>query len=131
MKIYNVQNIKRFAQKVRQIKLNAKKYLKILKDKNKKISAYGAAAKGNTFLNYCGINHKIIDFIYDENKLKHNKYLPGSKIKILDPKKIIENRPDFIILLPWNIKSEILKTYKYAKKWGCKFIVFIPKLKLY
>jgi hypothetical protein len=131
MKIYNKQSIKKFSQKVHEIKLNAKKYLKILKDKNKKISAYGAAAKGNTFLNYCGINNKTIDFIYDENKLKQNKYLPGSKIKILDPKKIKENRPDFIILLPWNIKSEILKTYQYVKKWGCRFIVFIPRLKLY
>ena len=116
---------------VKNTRINAVQFLNKLKKKNYKISAYGAAAKGNTFLNYCKIDNQTIDFAYDSNSLKQGKYLPGSKIKILNPVMIKKNKPDFIIILPWNIKDEIIKTYKYVKKWGCKFIILLPKIKIF
>ena len=131
MNFHSDKSFKNFEKKVSSIKFVSTKFLKKIKSRNKKISAYGAAAKGNTFLNYCNINNKLIDFVYDKNKLKQNKYLPGSKIKVLNPNKISKNRPDYLIILPWNIRSEVIKTLDYVKKWGCKFVVFIPRLKTY
>ena len=81
-------------------------------------------------LNYLGIRNNKIRFIYDANKLKQNKYLPGTHIKILNPAMIKKNRPDYIIILPWNVKTEIIKQLKFAKKWNCKFITLIPKISI-
>ncbi len=129
--LYSDKNLKKFKLNVKKTKTNAIQYLNKLKKNNSKISVYGAAAKGNTFLNYCNINHKTIDFAYDNNRLKQGKYLPGSKIKILNPIMIKKYKPDFIIILPWNIKDEIIKNFKYIKKWGGKFIILLPKIKLF
>jgi hypothetical protein len=131
MNLYSFKSLKKLNSDVKKTKINAIKYLKRLKSSNVKISAYGAAAKGNTFLNYCKMNSETIDYVYDNNKLKQNKFLPGSRIKILDPKMIKKNKPDYIIILPWNIKEEIIKTYNFAKTWGCKFLVLLPKIKKY
>ena len=99
--------------------------------KNKKvIDAYGAAAKGNTLLNFLGLNKKIIRFVYDANKLKQNKYLPGSHIKILNPSEIKKNKPDYILILPWNVKYEVMKQLSFVKKWDCKFVTLIPKISI-
>lgn len=129
--LYSNTNLKKFNKFVKNTKINSIKYLNNLKKNNFKISAYGAAAKGNTFLNYCKIDNQTIDFVYDNNPLKQGKYLPGSKIKILNPIMIKQNKPDFIIILPWNIKNEIIKTYSFVKKWGCRFIILLPKIKLF
>ena len=131
LNLYSNKNLKKFNDSVKNTRINTVQFLNKLKRKNCKISAYGAAAKGNTFLNYCKIDNQIIDFAYDSNSLKQGKYLPGSKIKILNPVMIKKNKPDFIIILPWNIKDEIIKTYKYVKKWGCKFIILLPKIKIF
>jgi hypothetical protein len=131
MNLYSSKSLKKLNLDVKKTKINAIKYLKKLKSNNVKISAYGAAAKGNTFLNYCKMNNEIIDYVYDNNKLKQNKFLPGSRIKILDPKMIKKNKPDYIIILPWNIKEEIIKTYNFVKTWGCKFLVLLKKKKKY
>ena len=131
MKLHSSKSIKKLNLDVKKTKINAKKYLNKIKKNNAKIAAYGAAAKGNTFLNYCNIDNKTIDYVYDGNRLKQNKFLPGSRIKILNPKMIKKNKPDYIIILPWNIKEEIIKTYNYAKEWGCKFLVLLPKIKNY
>ena len=131
LNLYSNKNLKKFNDLVKNTRINAVQFLNKLKKKNYKISAYGAAAKGNTFLNYCKIDNQIIYFAYDSNSLKQGKYLPGSKIKILNPVMIKKNKPDFIIILPWNIKDEIIKTYKYVKKWGCKFIILLPKIKIF
>ncbi len=131
LNLYSNKNLKKFSYSVKNTKKNTIEYLSKLKKRNYKISAYGAAAKGNTFLNYCKIDYQTIDFAYDNNSLKQGKYLPGSRIKILNPNLIKKNKPDFIIILPWNIKEEIISTYKYVKKWGCKFIILLPKIKLF
>ena len=94
------------------------------KRENKKVYAYGAAAKGISFLNYCGENSNFINAIFDKNKMKQNCYIPGVKIKILDPKEIEKHKPDFIIILPWNLKNEIKNELKFIKTWGGKFISF-------
>ena len=94
------------------------------------ICAYGAAAKGNTLLNYCGIKNNIIDYVVDASPHKQGKYLPGSHIPIVDEETMIKNKPDYILILPWNIKGEIISQLNYMKKWGTKFIIPIPKLSI-
>ncbi len=103
------------------------KLIEIKKD-GKSIVAYGAAAKGNTLLNYCGIREDIIDYVVDLNPNKQNLFLPGTHIPVYSPDKIIDTRPDYIIILPWNIKYEIINQMNYVREWGCKFIVPIPEV---
>lgn len=95
------------------------------------IIGYGAAAKGNTLLNYAGITEDLIRFIVDKNPAKQNKFLPGSNIPIFSEDMIKETKPDYILILPWNLKEEIMKNLNYVKEWGCKFVIAIPKLEIY
>lgn len=111
------------------IKLIKRELLKILiniKEGNKRIVAYGAPAKGNTLLNYCGIGTDFIDYAVDLNSYKQGKYLPGTHIPINHPNIINEDKPDYILILPWNIKDEIMHQLEYTKEWKCKFIIPIP-----
>ena len=101
-----------------------------LKKKNKKISIYGASGKGQALMQFCGINNKIIDFVFDRSKLKINKYTPGTNIKIVDPKKLNKLKPDYLLLLTWNLKKEIMKQEKLFLKRGGKFIIPFPKPKV-
>jgi SAM-dependent methyltransferase len=109
------------------IKLNSLRYLIEEKVKGKKIIAFGAAAKGNTFLNYCGIDRDIIDFVVDETPYKIGKYMPQSKIPILPFDAIQKNKPDIVIILPWNHKEEIINKLSFVKKWNCEIVTFIPE----
>ena len=105
-------------------------YLIEQKRRGRKIAAYGAAAKGNTFLNYCGIKGTdLIDFVVDISPHKQGKYLPGSHIPIVYEQKIRDEKPDMIIVLPWNIADEIYNQLSYVKEWNCKFVLAIPRLK--
>lgn len=99
-----------------------------LKNEGKKISGYGAPAKGNTLLNYCGIRSDFLDYTVDANPHKQNLYLPGTHIPILHPDQIHRDRPDYILILPWNIKEEIMEQLAYTRGWGCRFIIPIPKV---
>lgn len=99
-----------------------------IKDEGKSIVAYGAAAKGNTLLNYCGIREDIIDYVVDLNPNKQNLFLPGTHIPVYSPSKIEDTKPEYIIILPWNIKDEIINQMSYVREWGCKFIVPIPEV---
>ena len=94
------------------------------KNKNLKIYAYGAAAKGISFLNFCGDNCKKILGVFDKNEMKQGCYIPGLNIEILDPKHINEIKPDYIIILPWNLKKEIKKDLSFISNWGGKLISF-------
>lgn len=97
----------------------------------KKIVAYGAAAKGNTLLNYCGIKGTdLIEFVVDASPHKQGKYLPGSHIPIVPEQRISDDKPDIIVVLPWNIKEEITAQLSYVTNWNCQFIVAVPKLEL-
>jgi hypothetical protein len=97
----------------------------------KRIVAYGAAAKGNTLLNYCGIKGtELIEYVADASPFKQGFYLPGSRIPIVEPGRIFLDKPDFIIIFPWNIKNEIMKQLESVRKWGGKFVIPIPELEV-
>ncbi len=121
-----------FQDRVDKIKYNSWSFLIDEKRKGKKIVGYGAAAKGNTFLNYCGIKGTdIIEFVVDASPYKQNKYLPGSHIPVYNEKKISEYKPDYVIILPWNLKKEISEQLSYIRDWGGKFVIFIPEVEVY
>ena len=92
--------------------------------------AYGAAAKGNTLLNYCGVRTDLIDYTVDRSPHKHGSYLPGVHIPIYHPDRIAETRPDYVLILPWNLKEEIMLQMAHIRSWGGKFVVPIPKVEV-
>ncbi len=116
-----------FKSNVEKIKVEVLSFLVKAKKQGKRVCAYGAPAKGNTLLNYCGIGTEFIEFTVDKNPLKQNTYLPGSRIPVFDPAKIKEFRPDYLIILPWNIKAEIMQQESIIRDWGGKFVTFIPQ----
>ena len=120
-----------FAKKVEETKRNLLRFLIKAKQEGKSIAGYGAPGKGNTLLNYCGIRTDFIDYTVDRNPYKHGKYTPGTHIPIFHPDKISETKPDYIFILPWNLKAEIMKQLAYVRKWGAQFVVPIPEVKVY
>ena len=120
-----------FSERVAHIKITSRNCIKKLKDDKKKIFAYGAAAKGTIFLNYCNIGSDMIDFIVDINPLKQDKLMPGVKIPIIAPELIQEHKPDYILILPWNIKEEIMKQLEGIREWGGRFIIAIPEFRIF
>ena len=114
-----------------QVKATKRKLLSFLidaKQSGKKVVGYGAPGKGNTLLNYCGIRTDFLDFTVDANPYKQGKYTPGTRIPILAPDKIREARPDYVLILPWNLKDEIMNVVSYVRDWGGKFVVPIPEV---
>jgi len=95
---------------------------------NKKVVAYGAAAKGNTFLNLCGVKPDLISFCVDKAPSKQGKFMPGSHIPVYSPEKIREAKPDYVLILPWNIKEEVMQEHAYIRDWGAQFVTAIPYL---
>jgi len=118
-----------FEKKVQAIKWNFLEFLLKTQKEKKKIVAYGAAAKGNTFLNYCGIKSDAIDFVVDASPHKQGKYLPLSHIPVVSEDKLKKEKPDYIIILPWNISDEIVKQLSYTKNWGAQLVTAIPEIK--
>ena len=94
----------------------------------KRIAAYGAAAKGNTLLNYCGIRSDFIEFVADRSPHKQGRFLPGSHIPIEPPERIRETRPDYLLILPWNLKDEVMEQSGFIREWGGRFVVPIPRV---
>jgi hypothetical protein len=119
-----------FTQKAFKAKIQLLEFLIEKKKQNKKVVAYGAAAKGNTLLNYCGVKNDLIDFVVDANPHKQNKFLPASHIPVINESEIKKTRPEFVIILPWNLKSEITKQLSYIKDWDGKFVIPIPELEI-
>jgi SAM-dependent methyltransferase len=109
------------------IKLDTLTFLTRANKEGKKVAAYGAAAKGNTLLNYCGIKSDLIDFVVDANPNKQGKYLPGSHVHVVNENEMRSRKPDYVLILPWNIKDEIEQQMAYIKDWGGQFVVLIPK----
>lgn len=116
-----------FTEKVKETKRKLCSLLIDLKRKRKSIAGYGAPGKGNTLLNYCGIYNDFIDYTVDRNPYKHGKFLPGTRIPIYPPDKITETKPDYVIILPWNLKDEIMNQIEYIREWRGKFIIPIPE----
>ncbi len=125
-----IEYYKNFQVKIEGIKNDLLEFLLQQKRAGKKVAAYGAAAKGNTLLNYCGIKNDMISFVVDANPNKQNKFMPASHIPIVTEEFIRNEKPDFIIILPWNIKDEIIKQLNYVNSWGGKFVVPIPHLQI-
>jgi len=119
-----------FSEKVKAVKREALKFLIRAKEENKNIVGYGAPAKGNTFLNYCGIRTDFLDYTVDKSPHKQGHYLPGSRIPIVAPDMISETKPDYILILPWNIKEEIMKQTSFIREWGGKFVIAIPGIQV-
>lgn len=120
---------KNFSEKIKQTKNKFLKYLIDRKLENKKIVAFGAAAKGNTFLNYCGIKADLIEYVVDETLIKQGKYLPQSHIPVVPLEKLERDKPDIIVILPWNFEKEIIAKLAFTREWGAKIATYIPELK--
>lgn len=100
------------------------------KRNGKKVAAYGAAAKGNTLLNYAGVKPDLLSFVCDAASAKQNKFMPGSHITILSPTAIAEEKPDFVVILPWNIADEVMRQNAFIRQWGGKFVTAVPELRV-
>lgn len=119
-----------FDNKVKAIKRNILKFLIKAKEEGKSIVGYGAPAKGNTLLNYCGIRTDFIGYTVDRNPHKQSRYLPGSHIPIFSPEKVKETRPDYLFILPWNLKDEIMEQMNHIREWDGKFVIPIPRVQV-
>ncbi len=120
-----------FGARVAETKRNLLSFLIEAKRAGKAISGYGAPGKGNTLLNYCGVRGDFIDYTVDRNPLKQGRFLPGTHIPIFQPEKIRQTRPDFVLIMPWNIKDEIVQQLSYIREWGGRFVVAIPELSVF
>jgi len=119
-----------FAERVKETKWKLLDFMIQVKREGKRIAGYGAPGKGNTLLNYCGIRTDFLDYVVDRNPYKQGKFLPGTHIPIHRPDKLLETRPDHVLILPWNVKAEIMSQISYIREWGGQFIVPIPEVRV-
>jgi len=119
-----------FSERVRATKRALLAYLIEAKNSGKRIVGYGAAAKGNTLLNYCGIGTDFLDYVVDRNPTKQNRLLPGTRIPVAAPERIFETKPDEILILPWNLAEEVVEQMAAVREWGGRFIVPIPSVRI-
>jgi hypothetical protein len=96
----------------------------------KRTAGYGAPGKGNTLLNYCGIRTDLLEFTVDRNPYKQGQFLPGTHIPIRHPEALEQERPDYILILPWNLKQEIVEQLAHTREWGARFVVPIPQMEV-
>jgi hypothetical protein len=125
--LHRIETYASFEERVRETKRRLLELLIDIKRQGKRVAGYGAPGKGNTLLNYCGIRTDFLDFTVDRNPYKHGRFTPGTHIPILPPERIEETRPDYVFILPWNLKAEIMKQLAHIKDWGGRFIVPIPE----
>jgi SAM-dependent methyltransferase len=126
--LWDVATYEAFAKRVHQTKRRLLSFLIAAKEEGKTICGYGAPGKGNTLLNYCGIGPDFLDFTVDRNPYKHGRFTPGMRIPIRPVEAIDDHRPDYILILPWNLKTEIIRQMRHVTDWGAKFIVPIPEV---
>ncbi len=117
-----------FEERVKATKRKLLRFLIDARESGKRVVGYGAPGKGNTLLNYCGIREDLLDYTVDRNPRKHGMFLPGTHIPVHDPEVIRETRPDYILILPWNLRREIARQLEYVKEWGCQLVVPIPEV---
>lgn len=120
-----------FAAQVVRIKLDLLRFLVDAKTAGKRVAAYGAPAKGNTLLNYCGVGPELIAFTVDRSPHKQDTLLPGTRIPVRAPEAILQEKPDYVLILPWNLKDEITQQMQAVRQWGGKFVVPIPSLQVF
>lgn len=117
-----------FAESIRETKRRMLEFLVREKRAGRSIVGYGAAAKGNTLLNYCGVRHDFLDYVADASPHKQGRFLPGTRLPIRAPEAILETRPDWVLILPWNLRDEISEQMSAVREWGGRFVVAIPEL---
>ncbi len=100
------------------------------KRSGKRVVGYGAAAKGNTLMNFAGCRRDLLPYVVDRNPAKQGKFMPGSRIPILGEDRIDEDRPDYVVILPWNLKSEVTAQLDRVRQWGCRFVTAVPSLEI-
>jgi hypothetical protein len=115
-----------FGARVERCRDSLRRFLAGLRSEGRSVAGYGAAAKGNTLLNYCGITTAEIPYVVDRSPHKQGRYLPGSRIPIMDPLVITETRPDYLLILPWNLTDEIVGQMAHIRAWNGRFVVAIP-----
>jgi SAM-dependent methyltransferase len=120
-----------FDEQVKETKRKLLEFLIKAKRESKQIAGYGAPGKGNTLLNYCGIRSDFLDYTVDRNPYKQGKFLPGTHIPIYPPDRIRETKPDYVLILPWNFKDEIMRQMAFIRGWGGQFVVPIPEVRIY
>jgi len=119
-----------FEESVRKVKRDLLRFLINAREDGKSVVGYGAPAKGNTLLNYCGVRQDLLDYTVDRSPHKQGRYLPGTRIPIHAPGRIMETKPDYILILPWNLQTEIMEQMSAVRAWGGRFVVPIPRLKI-
>jgi hypothetical protein len=119
-----------YAERVKETKRKLLSFAIAVKREGKCLVGYGAAAKGNTLLNYCGIRADFIDYVVDRSPHKQGRFLPGTHIPICHPDKIKESMPDYVLILPWNLTDEIIEQMGYIRAWGGQFVVPIPEVRV-
>jgi hypothetical protein len=120
-----------FGEKVKESKRAILSFLIEARRDGKSVVGYGAPGKGNTLLNYCGIRTDFLDYTVDRSPHKQNTYTPGTHIPVYAPERIRETRPDYLFILPWNLKDEIMQTMSFIREWGGRFVVPIPEVRVY
>lgn len=120
-----------FSPRAKAIRDELREFLKEAKAESLNVTAYGAAAKGNTLLNFCEIDTSLVSAVFDKNPHKQGRYLPGSQIPIKSPDQIVQIKPDILLILPWNLRSEIMTEQSGIKEWGARFVTAIPKLNVF
>jgi hypothetical protein len=119
-----------FGERVRRVKWGLLRFLISSKEEGKSIAGYGAPAKGNTLLNYCGVRTDFLDYTVDRSPHKQGRFLPGTRIPIHGPDRLRETRPDYVLILPWNLKEEIVEQMADVRSWGGRFVVAIPEVRV-
>ncbi len=127
----NLETYADYGDKVAETKRALLEFLIRARRDGKRVAGYGAPGKGNTLLNYCGIRQDFLEFVVDRNPYKHGKFLAGTHIPVFPPEKIDEERPDYVLILPWNLRDEISDQLAYIREWGGKFVVAIPTLEVF
>jgi len=126
-----IEGYENFARQVRETKLALVEFLLKAAREGKQVAGYGAPGKSATLLHYCGIGKDLISYTVDRSPYKQGRHLPGSRIPIFSPEHLGETKPDYIVILPWNLKEEIINQLQHAREWGAKFVVPIPKVAVY
>jgi hypothetical protein len=119
-----------FAGRAEHARLQLREFLSDARRCGKRVAGYGAPGKGNTLLNYCGIGTDLLEYTVDRNPYKQGKFLPGSRIPVFAPEKIEATRPDYLLILPWNLQEEIMGQMSRIRTWGGQFVVPIPSLRI-
>ncbi len=120
-----------FGPRVESTKRQLLSFLISAKQEGKRVVGYGAPAKGNTLLNYCGVRTDFIDYTVDRSPHKQGHFLPGVHIPIYEPERVSQTHPDYLLILPWNIREEVMQQMSYIREWGGKFVVPIPEVQVY